>query len=474
MLANHDIMQLYKNGRKHVNISIFGLGYVGCVGAACCAKLGHYIIGNDISENKVSLINQGRPTIIEAEIEELIKEAHDKKLLTATMDAHDAVHQSEISLIAVGTPSSREGHLNLNYIYGVAKQIGEALRDKDAFHIIAIRSTVLPGTNKKVGEIVAEASGKTCGNDFAIVSNPEFLREGSAVHDYMNPPFTLIGTDSEYAEQKMRELYKDIPGEFILTEIEVAEIMKYVNNTFHALKVVFGNEIGNICKALNIDSHKVMEIFCKDTQLNLSPYYLKPGFAYGGSCLPKDTKALRTLAHDLYLEVPVIHAINISNEQQKQRAIDLIESKGKRKIGIFGLSFKSGTDDLRCSPSVDVVENLLGKGYEIHIYDKNVRISQLTGTNADFIAAKLPHLHEIITDDLDAVAKNCDVLVITNKEKEFIDLPERYPNKAIVDLVRQYSVLDYEGNYEGISWGNINQNPAQNNSLARDMATTDF
>ena len=457
-----------------MNISIFGLGYVGCVGAACCAKLGHHVIGNDVSENKVNLINQGKPTIIEAEIDELVKEAHDKGLLEATMDYHYAVHNSEISFIVVGTPSSKEGHLNLNYIYGVAKQIGEALRDKDDFHIVAIRSTVLPGTNKKVGEIIAEASGKERGKDFTIVSNPEFLREGTSVQDYMHPPLTLIGTDSEIAEKKFRELYKDIPGEFICTDIEVAEIMKYVNNTFHALKIVFGNEVGNICKALGIDSHKVMEIFCKDKQLNISPYYFKPGFAYGGSCLPKDSKALRTLAHDLYVSTPVINAIDPSNELQKKIAVDIIESKGRRKIGILGLSFKAGTDDLRNSPIVDVAQVLYGKGYELHIYDKNVRVSQLTGTNADFIAAKLPHLHQIITDDLDAVCSACDVLVITNKEREFAQVPEKYPNKCIVDLVRQFKELDYDGNYEGISWGNINQNPGQGLKMERDMAKTEF
>ena len=457
-----------------MNISIFGLGYVGCVGAACCAKLGHHVIGNDVSENKVNLINQGRPTIIEAEIDELCKEAHDKGLLEATMDYHYAVHNSEISFIVVGTPSSKEGHLNLNYIYGVAREIGEALKDKDSFHVIAIRSTVLPGTNKKVGEIIEESSGKKRNVDFAVVSNPEFLREGTAVKDYLNPPLTLIGTDNEKAEAMFRELYKDIPGEFIATDIEVAEIMKYVNNTYHAVKIVFGNEVGNSCKGLGIDSHKVMEIFCKDKQLNISPYYFKPGFAYGGSCLPKDSKALRTLAHDLYVDAPVIMAIDQSNEIQKKNAIDIIESKGKRKIGILGLSFKSGTDDLRCSPIVDVAEALLGKGYEIHIYDKNVRVSQLTGTNADFIAAKLPHLHDIITDDLDAVCSECDVLVITNKEKEFSDVPAKYPHKAIVDLVRQFKEIDYEGNYEGISWGNINGNPAQNDELVKDMAKTEF
>lgn len=457
-----------------MKISMFGLGYVGCVGAACLAKLGHHVIGNDVSENKVNLLNQGKPTIIEAEIDELCKEAHDKGLLEATMDYHYAVHNSEISFIVVGTPSSKEGHLNLNYIYGVAKQIGEALKDKNDFHIVAIRSTVLPGTNKKVGEIIAEASGKERGKDFTVVSNPEFLREGTAVQDYMNPPLTLIGTDSEIAEAKFRELYKDIPGEFISTDIEVAEIMKYVNNTYHGLKIVFANEVGNICKALGIDSHKVMEIFCKDKQLNISPYYFKPGFAYGGSCLPKDSKALRTLAHDLYVDVPVINAINPSNEQQKKNAVDIIESKGKRKIGILGLSFKAGTDDLRCSPIVDVAEALIGKGYEIHIYDKNVRVSQLTGTNADFIAAKLPHLHEIISDDLDEVCSSSEVLVITNKEKEFNEVPEKFPHKIIVDLVRQFKELDYEGNYEGISWANVNINDAQYEKQDRTMVKTEF
>lgn len=457
-----------------MKISIFGLGYVGCVGAACLAKLGHHIIGTDVSENKVKLMNQGRPTIIEAEINELIKEGHDKGLIESTMDYHYAVHNSEISFIVVGTPSSKEGHLNLSYIYKVAHQIGEALKDKDEFHIIAISSTVLQGTNQKVGEIVAEASGKERGKDFTIVSNPEFLREGTAVQDYMNPPLTLVGTDSEYAEKKFREIYADIPGEFISTDIKVAEMMKYVNNTFHALKIVFGNEVGNICKALDIDSHKVMEIFCKDKQLNISPYYFKPGFAYGGSCLPKDSKALRTLAHDLYVDVPVLNAIDPSNEIQKKIAVDIIKSKGRRKVGILGLSFKAGTDDLRNSPIVDVAEALHGKGYEIHIYDKNVRVSQLTGTNADFIASKLPHLHEIITDDLDAVCSECDVLVITNKEKEFSDVPVRYPHKCIVDLVRQFKELDYDGNYEGISWGNVNINANKSMKLVRDMASTEF
>ena len=430
-----------------MNISIFGLGYVGCVGAACLAKLGHRVVGVDVNENKVRLINEGKPTIIEEGIAELCAEAHEKGLMSATMDVREAVHQTDVSFVVVGTPSSKEGHLNLGYIFTVAKQIGEALRDKELRHITAIRSTVLPGTNEKVGKIIEEASGLKRGVDFTVVSNPEFLREGTSVKDYFNPPLTLVGTDMPEAEAVFREIYKGIDAEFICTDIRVAEMMKYVNNTYHALKIVFGNEVGNICKELNIDSHKVMEIFCKDKQLNISPYYFKPGFAYGGSCLPKDMKALKTLAHDHYVEVPVIEAIGESNELQKKRAVQLIMAQGQRKVGILGLSFKAGTDDLRCSPIVDVVESLLGKGFEIRIYDKNVKVSELTGTNKDFIMAKIPHLQHFVTDDLEAVCRESDVLVVTNKEKEFAELLARYPNKTVVDLVRQWKEVDYSGHY---------------------------
>ncbi len=476
-----------------MNISIFGLGYVGCVGAACLAKLGHKVIGVDVNENKVRLINEGKPTIIEEGIAELCTEAHATGRMSATTDVHEAVHQTDVSFIVVGTPSSKEGHLNLNYIFTVARQIGEALKDKELRveseelraeseelkgglrHIVAIRSTVLPGTNERVGEIIEEASGLKRGVDFTIVSNPEFLREGTSVKDYFNPPLTLVGTDMPEAEAVFREIYKGIDAEFICTDIRVAEMMKYVNNTYHALKIVFGNEVGNICKELNIDSHKVMEIFCKDKQLNISPYYFKPGFAYGGSCLPKDMKALKTLAHDHYVEVPVIEAIGESNELQKKRAVQLIMAQGQRKVGILGLSFKSGTDDLRCSPIVDVVESLLGKGFEIRIYDKNVKVSELTGTNKDFIMAKIPHLQHFVSDDLEAVCRESDVLVVTNKEKEFAELLARYPNKTVVDLVRQWKEVDYSGHYEGLSWGDINTNrPGQETSIAQDFKQTEF
>lgn len=464
-----------------MNISIFGLGYVGCVGAACLAKLGHSVIGVDVNENKVRLMNEGKPTIIEEGISELCQEVHDKGLMSATTVSEEAISKSEISFIVVGTPSSPEGHLNLNYVFSVAREIGRNLKvkkergDLNYMHLVAIRSTVLPGTNKKVGEIIVEESGLERGKEFTVVSNPEFLREGTSVEDYFNPPLTLVGTDSKYAEKVFREIYKDIKAEFICTDIKVAEMMKYVNNTYHALKIVFGNEVGNICKGLDIDSHKVMEIFCKDKQLNISPYYFKPGFAYGGSCLPKDLKALKTMAHDLYVDVPVIESVFQSNENQKKNAVKIIMAQGQRKIGILGLSFKAGTDDLRSSPIVDVVEMLLGKGFEIRIYDKNVKVSELTGTNKDFIMAKIPHLQHFVTDKLDDVCQNSDVLVVTNKEKEFTDILEKYPNKIIVDLVRQWKEVDYNGKYEGISWGDINQNrEGQQCHLQENFKQTDF
>ncbi|MFW6015725.1 MAG: nucleotide sugar dehydrogenase [bacterium] len=440
-----------------MNISIFGLGYVGCVSAGALAYNGNKVIGVDISKTKIELINQGKPTIIEKDINALIKEGKERGLLEATMDAKYAVHNSEISIIAVGTPSSKEGHLNLQYIFKVAEQIGKALKSKKEFHIIAIRSTVLPGTNKKVGKLLSEYSGKRRGEDFAVVSNPEFLREGTAVKDYFNPPITLIGVENKLAEEKMVKLYNNLPAEIITTEIKVAEIMKYVNNTYHALKIVFANEVGNICKELNIDSHKVMDIFCKDKQLNISSYYFKPGFAYGGSCLPKDSKALRTLAKDLYIDVPVINNIENSNDLQKEKALELIMEKGKRNIGILGLSFKAGTDDLRNSPIVEVVERLLGKGYKLNIYDKNVKLSEISGTNKEYIENKIPHLQHFITNNLHKVINESDVIVVTNSEEEFKSVLTDYPNKIIIDLVRLWNDVNYKGLYDGIAWGDINK-----------------
>jgi len=300
-----------------------------------------------------------------------------------------------------------------------------------------------------------------------VVSNPEFLREGTAVQDYFNPPLTLLGSDSERAIEAMERLYSNISSEFVVTDIGVAEIMKYVNNTYHALKIVFANEVGSICKSKDIDSHKVMEIFCKDTQLNISPYYFKPGFAYGGSCLPKDTKALSTLARDNYVRVPVIEHISESNEHIKESLVETIVEKGKRKIAVLGLSFKPGTDDLRNSPMVDMVERLLGKGFEIKIYDKNVKLSEITGTNKEYIESKIPHLQHFISSDLESVLDGSEVIIVGHRAQEFEDIPNTHRGRTIVDLVRMWKEIDYDGDYEGITWGGMNSSQQRQKEKAR-------
>ncbi|MCB9297022.1 MAG: UDP-glucose/GDP-mannose dehydrogenase family protein [Lewinellaceae bacterium] len=434
-----------------MNISIFGLGYVGCVSVGCLSNNGHRVIGVDVMPAKAELINQGKPTIIEKDIGGLIEENWKEGRISATTDYRQAVLETDVSIICVGTPSSNNGHLNLTAIYETARQIGEVLKEKDTLHIVAIRSTVLPGTNEKVGQILAEASGKKRNEGFAVVSNPEFLREGTAVKDYYNPPVTVLGTDNPKAGRIMKEVYRGIDAPVEETQIEVAELIKYVNNSFHALKVSFANEVGNICKQLGIDSHQLMNLFCMDHQLNLSSYYLKPGFAFGGSCLPKDLKALRTLAHDFYLNSPVLNAVLDSNENQKEMAYRMVMDKGVKKVGILGLSFKKGTDDLRYSPVVDLAEKLLGKGYSLSIYDKNVNISKLTGTNKAYIDQHIPHLSELISDRLDEVVANSEVVVISHKEPEFDCINTRYPDKTFIDLVKIKDGVS-NGNYEGICW----------------------
>ena len=435
-----------------MNISIFGLGYVGCVSLGCLAKNGHQVIGVDLSTTKVDQINSGKPTIIEKDIDTIIAEQYAAGRISATIDNNAAVAGSEISIVAVGTPNTDKGHLNLQYVFNVAVNIGEALRFKNTFHIVVIRSTILPGTCDKFADIVEKVSDKKRNENFAIVDNPEFLREGTAVHDYFNPPLTLIGSDNQAAAEKVAGLYRDLPAEVIMTDLKVAEIMKYVDNTYHALKISFTNEVGNICTELGIDSYKVMEIFCKDKQLNISPYYFKPGFAYGGSCLPKDLKGFQTLAHDLYLDVPVIDSIDKTNEIQIQRAIKIIFKYWNKKLGFLGLSFKAGTDDLRNSPAVTVIEALLGKGCDIKIYDNNINLSMLTGTNKEFINARIPHLASLLTTDAGQLINDCNVIVINTKEPEFIDLVKDIRDKIIIDFVRLDETLLTKNNYYGINW----------------------
>lgn len=435
-----------------MDISIFGLGYVGCVSLGCLARNGHNVIGVDVNRVKIDQINSGKATIIEKDIDELIRDGHRQGRILATLDVAEALRQTELSIIAVGTPSSEKGHLDLQYVFKVSESIGKALQMKDSFHIIAIRSTIMPGTCEKITDIIENTSGKKRDMDFAVVDNPEFLREGTAVNDYYNPPLTLIGSENSKAAEKVAGLYRTLPGEVIITDTRIAELMKYVNNTFHALKISFGNEIGNICYELGIDSHKVMEIFCKDTQLNISPYYLKPGFAYGGSCLPKDLKGLQTLAHDLYIEVPLIDSINKTNEIQIQRAIKLIYRYWNKKLGFLGLSFKAGTDDLRNSPAVSVIEALLGKGCDISIYDKNINLAMLTGTNKDYIDSRIPHLATLLKDNPAKLIDESDVIIINTKEPEFMNLTAEINNKIIIDFVRLNEKLISKSNYIGINW----------------------
>lgn len=433
-----------------MKISIFGLGYVGCVGIGCLASQGHKMIGVDVSDVKVNLINSGKPTIVEKDIEELIAKGYAEGRISATKNYKDAVNNSDISFICVGTPSADNGHLNLNYIYQTAKEIGEALKEKKEFHIVVIRSTVFPGTNSKISEIIENESGKHRNKDFAVVSNPEFLREGTAVKDYLNPPLTVLGSSNNNAISVMKELYAPMNAPIEVVSIEVAEMIKYVNNSYHALKVVFANEVGNICKQLSVDSHEVMRIFCMDKQLNISSYYFKPGFAYGGSCLPKDLRGLKTLAHDLYLETPVLNAIEPSNNIHIEQVIKRLQKTGKHKFGVLGLSFKAGTDDMRNSPIVNVIESLHGQGYEIKIYDKNVSISRLIGKNKSVIAEKLPHLDVLLQDNLQDVVDWAEVLIISNKEDDFKTIKTR-DNQEIFDLARIKELEDKEG-YNGLCW----------------------
>ena len=433
-----------------MNISIFGLGYVGCVGMGCLASQGHKIIGVDVSDKKVELINQGVPTIVEKDIDKLIMDGHKKGMVSATKDFVKAVHSSDISFICVGTPSSDNGHLDLTYIMKTAEQIGEALKEKTGFHVVVIRSTVFPGTNEKVGQLIADISGKVIDKDFAIVSNPEFLREGTAVNDYLNPPLTVIGSSSEKAVDIMKQVYEWSSAPVEIVPIGVAEMIKYVNNSYHALKVVFANEIGSICKKLNIDSHEVMRIFCMDKQLNISPYYFRPGFAYGGSCLPKDLRGLQTLAHDLYLDTPVLNAISPSNSTLIERQTEAIEKFGKKKIGVLGLSFKAGTDDMRNSPIIHIIESLHGKGFEVKIFDKNVSLSRIIGKNKSVIEERLPHLSTMLIDNMEEVTDWADVLIIANKDSKFSEIVTK-PEQIIVDLVRVKELEKYN-NYNGLWW----------------------
>lgn len=436
-----------------MKISIFGLGYVGTVSAGCLATDGHSVIGVDPNKTKVDLINQGISPIVEKDIGEMIAAAAKNNVLRATLDVRDAVINSDISMVCVGTPSQLNGNLDLSHVRKVCEQIGSALKEKSAFHVVVARSTMLPGSMRTVVIPALESySGKKAGVDFGVCNNPEFLREGTAVFDYYNPPKTVIGETDSKAGELLMQLYAKMTAPLIRTEVETAEMAKYADNTWHAVKVAFANEIGNLCKAEGIDGHKVMEIFCQDTKLNLSPYYMKPGFAFGGSCLPKDVRALMYKGKSLDMDLPLINAILPSNQRQIEKGIKMIVEKGNKKIGILGFSFKAGTDDLRESPLVEVIEFLIGKGYELKLYDKNVNLAALTGANQDYILNHIPHISRLMASSMDEVLNFAQTIVIGNSAAEFRNVPGGIKSgQVVVDLVRIVPKLSGE-QYDGICW----------------------
>lgn len=436
-----------------MKISVFGLGYVGCVSAACFAKDGHEVIGVDVSPNKVEIINQGNSPIVEAGMNELVSEVVASGRLQATTNSGEAIMASEISLVCVGTPSNPNGSLDLRYVTRVCEEIGASLRDKNDRHVVVIRSTMLPGTIESVVvPTLEESSGKTVGHGFGVCINPEFLREGTSLKDFYAPPFTLVGADDHETAETVRKLYAEIDAPLFVTPVKTAEMVKYVCNCFHALKVTFANEVGNICKALGVDSHEVMEVFCQDTKLNLSPYYLKPGFAFGGSCLPKDLRAMNYKAKELDVEAPVLASILPSNRLQIEAALDLVVSTGKKRIGVLGFSFKAGTDDLRESPMVSLIETLIGKGYQLSIYDRDVSLARLAGANKEYIEREIPHISQLMRPSIDDVVTNAEVVIVGNKAEEFRQIEAKLSEQQVlIDLVRLFDKTS-GGSYQGICW----------------------
>jgi len=433
---------------------VFGLGYVGVVSAGCLANDGHEVIGVDPVRTKVDLINRGKSPIIETDIGEIIESTVRAGRLSATGDPVRAICETELSFVCVGTPSQPNGNLDLKHIKRVCEQIGQALRGKAARHTLVIRSTILPGTmHDIILPALEQFSGKKAGVGFGVCHNPEFLREGSAVKDFNSPPKTIIGELDKASGDTLAALYRTLDAPLIRTDLKTAEMVKYVDNSWHALKIGFANEIGNFCKAFTIDSHEVMNIFCQDKKLNISSAYLLPGFAFGGSCLPKDLRALAYQAKMRDLELPIMNSILPSNEMQVARGLQLIMENGHRRIGVLGFSFKAGTDDLRESPVVEIIERLIGKGYDLRLYDKNVRIASLVGANRDFIHNRIPHISKLMVDNIDLLLNHAQTIVIGNKDPDFGDVPRRLSREQrLVDFVRITNRRSEHGKYAGICW----------------------
>jgi GDP-mannose 6-dehydrogenase len=439
-----------------LSISIFGLGYVGSVSAACFASMGHKVIGVDVSRAKVEMVDSGRSPIIEARMTELVAEENRVGRLRATTDSTAAVLQSDVSFVCVGTPSLRSGKLDLSHIEKVAREIGAALKQKKSQHTFVLRSTVLPGTTESVVlPILEQASGRRVGSDFTVCYNPEFMREGSAVADFLQPPYTIVGSQNVSYLAPLRELYKDVPGRLFETTIAVAEMVKYLSNAYHAVKVGFANEVGTLCKHLGVDAQAVTEIFTADTRLNISSAYLSPGFAFGGSCLPKDVRALTYRAKELDLKVPLLESLLPSNAEHIERALEAVIRTNKRKVAQLGLSFKAGTDDLRESPQVQLIKRLLGEGYEVRVWDRDVALGRLAGSNRQYIEEVVPHIGSLLSADLEQVLNGAEVVIIGNKSVDKNELSKHLrADQIVIDLVNldKSRRPDAVGTYEGICW----------------------
>jgi GDP-mannose 6-dehydrogenase len=434
-------------------VSVFGLGYVGAVSVACLADHGHDVVGVDVNPDKVDAIAAGRSPIVEPGLAELLRRGVAAGRIRATTDTALAVRDTGVSLVCVGTPSQPNGSLDLGYVRRVCEAIGAALAGKPDFHVVVARSTMLPGSTEEVVVPALESrSAKRRGRDFAVCFNPEFLREGSSLADFAAPPFTVIGSDDERASEAVRALYARVQAPLAVVPIRVAEMLKYACNAFHGLKVVFANEIGNLCKQQGIDSHAVMDLFCRDHKLNLSPYYLKPGFAFGGSCLPKDLRALLYHGRQLDTRTPTLESILPSNERQIDIAYQMVRRTGCRRIGVLGFSFKAGTDDLRESPMVALIEMLIGKGYEVRVYDRSVSLANLMGANRAFIEQEIPHIGKLMRERIQDVLAESELLVIGNRAEEFKDaLAQVRPDQIVLDLVRIVDAPQGDG-YSGICW----------------------
>jgi GDP-mannose 6-dehydrogenase len=419
-----------------MKISVFGLGYVGAVITGCFTRDGHIIVGVDVDSKKTDLVNSGKSPIVEPYLEELIQEGVRQGLITATTDHYNAVLNTDISMVCVGTPSKHTGEVDFSYLQRVSENIGKAVKDKNSYHLVVIRSTILPGVcEERIIPVIENFSGKKCWKDFGVVMNPEFLREGSAVKDFLNPPMTIIGAETERDFEMLAALYRKLPSKIYRTSIRTAEMLKFACNAFHALKITFTNEIGAICKQYGIDAGELMELFCKDEKLNISPAYLKPGFAFGGSCLPKDLRALVRAAQNKDVDVPLLRSISQSNELQIKNAFNLINSKEVSKIGVLGFAFKGGTDDLRESPVVMLIEMLIGRGYELRLFDRHVSLSRLMGKNREYIEKKIPHISRLMVDSPQTLARESQLIIIGNEDEEVQNiLSSLSPEQYVIDL----------------------------------------